>query len=234
MIRSSTDSAGSFETKFVLDERAAHIVRHWLAATCRLDRDYPINTVSSLYFDTPRWHYLNEKENGDFLKTKVRVRWYGSAGSGEPQGTARLEAKLKRGARRGKLRVDSPISAAALDRLPLEHSLLLQLPERLRREGLAVPDRLLPTVQIRYLRRRYLDPRTGARLSLDSAITAPKVNRRMLPHPLLVPLAQAVLEIKSPTRDVTRFANRISGLGCRKATFSKYRSCCYGITGEVD
>jgi hypothetical protein len=93
---------------------------------------------------------------------------------------------------------------------------------------------LLPTLLIRYARRRYVDPLTGARIALDSAITAPKVNRRMLPHPLPAPLAQAVLEIKAPTRDVTRFAGRLGRLGCRKASFSKYRNCCRGITGEVD
>jgi len=234
MKQASTDSGSGYETKFVLDDRAAHIAGHWLSRIFLPDPDYPANFVCSIYFDTRDWQYLNEKENSDFLKTKVRLRWYESLGANEPEGSARLEAKQKRGPRRSKLRVEAPISAAELSRLPLEHPVLQQMPDLVRQAGVPVPDRLLPTLQIRYLRRRYVDRSTGARLSLDSAITAPRVNRRMLPHPLPLALRHAVLEIKAPTRDVTHFANRVSRIGCRMGSFSKYRNCCHGITGEVD
>ena len=70
------ESGSGYETKFVLDQCAEHIVRHWLSRVALPDPHYPANVVSSIYFDTHDWRYLNEKENSDFLKTKVRLRWY--------------------------------------------------------------------------------------------------------------------------------------------------------------
>ena len=64
---------------------AAHAtpLASWLAAVCHPERAYPPARVVTVYFDTPDLALLGEKIDSDYLKTKVRVRWYAPlAGAG--------------------------------------------------------------------------------------------------------------------------------------------------------
>ena len=75
-------SETSFELKFTIDGRNVTAVRRWLSSICRPDPLFPRGVVNSIYFDTPELHHLREKINSDYLKTKVRLRWY--EGGGRP------------------------------------------------------------------------------------------------------------------------------------------------------
>ena len=83
--RSELPSDGDHEIKLVLPNRAARSLVRWLRSRCWPDPLYPAATVSSIYYDTPDWRLLREKVNSDFLKTKVRLRWYSDIDGAEPQ-----------------------------------------------------------------------------------------------------------------------------------------------------
>ena len=88
-------AAATFEAKFVAERWRAESARRWLQMVCRPDPDFPEATVYTVYYDTPGLRCLHEKLNGDYLKSKVRLRWYRV---GERAGdTAFLEVKMRLG-----------------------------------------------------------------------------------------------------------------------------------------
>ena len=75
-----------------------------LERVCATDGQYSANIISSIYFDTVNHDFAMEKAASDYLKTKIRVRWYAdSEGSGEI-GKCFLEVKRKIGSTRLKQR----------------------------------------------------------------------------------------------------------------------------------
>src|SRR6187401_2453917 len=96
-------AAGERELKFVLPSARAGIARGWLDRMCRRDEQYPAAVVWTIYYDTPQLLSLGEKINSDYLKRKIRVRWYSDL-DGTVSGPAFVEAKLRVGTNRSKVR----------------------------------------------------------------------------------------------------------------------------------
>jgi len=219
--------ASEHETKFVLNNSAAGTIIRWLQCRCRLDEKFEAGIVSSIYYDTHKWRFLSEKVNSDYLKTKIRLRWYGDIDSGEPGEDSFIETKYKTGSRRAKVRVRTDVSGKWLDSVDLDARKLLKVPELLRSEGVVVSGGLFPVFKIVYKRRRFIEPVTGARLSIDYDISAPTVNRRMLVRRNPNRLAHAVFELKGEIAELPGVLQQLTALGCRKESFSKY-GICYG------
>jgi hypothetical protein len=223
--RSELPSDGDHEIKLVLPNRAARSLVRWLRSRCWPDPLYPAATVSSIYYDTPDWRLLREKVNSDFLKTKVRLRWYSDIDGAEPQDRSYLEVKRRVGSQRQKLRVETDVSGGWLSRSGLAAPRLLTLPLLLRARGIALPGPLFPVFQVRYRRLRFAEPRTGARLCIDYDICAPRVNWQMLPRANGFQLRHAVLEVKGRNAEIPEPLRRVAALGCQKRSFSKYAVC---------
>src|SRR6185295_7036252 len=99
-------------------ERSSSL-RGWLTSVSVPDRAYPPALVCTTYYDTPALSLLGEKIDSDYLKTKVRVRWYASLG-GDASGSAVFaELKDRVGAGRQKLRVSLDADPVELSRTPL-------------------------------------------------------------------------------------------------------------------
>jgi hypothetical protein len=212
------------ELKFVLPATAAPAMRAWLDGSCRPDPEFPHGVVSSIYYDTRDWRLLAEKINSDYLKTKIRVRWYSAPGRPEVGGPAFLEAKYRIGGRREKIRLPISTTGTELESRGFDDPLVATLPLRLRAKGLRVNDDLVPAMLIRYERRRWIEPATGTRVALDTNISCPQVARAMGPH---VPgaLHLAVVEAKGPFETLPRSLHTITALGGRRTSFSKYWAC---------
>ncbi|MBR1609174.1 MAG: VTC domain-containing protein, partial [Kiritimatiellae bacterium] len=91
------------ERKFAGDALAQPLVVAMLDAALPPDGLHPADRVNSVYFDTHDLRGLAEKENGDNLKTKIRLRWYGRPGETAGDVPAFLEAKHRVGAARRKV-----------------------------------------------------------------------------------------------------------------------------------
>lgn len=219
------------ETKFVLDNREAHSALAWLRSHCTPDPQFPRGTVSSIYYDTPDLRHLREKINSDYLKTKIRVRWYAGLDGGEVGETSFVEAKGKEGGRREKTRVETKYSGRWLAETELSASELRTIPWTLRNRGIFVCPTLCPVFQISYRRHRFLDRVTGARLCLDSGITVPRVNPQVVPHQNPFSLPQAVFEMKGPGVELPLSLRYLARLGCRRGSFSKYEVCYEKLVG---
>jgi len=70
------NSLQHLEQKYLFVEPRKEEILGWVEHVCIPDLAYPTRTVSSIYYDTPSLALYDEKRNGDFLKSKVRLRWY--------------------------------------------------------------------------------------------------------------------------------------------------------------
>ena len=212
-----------FELKFTVDAWNAMAIRHWLQSICRPDPIFPHGIVNSIYFDTPSMRHLREKIESDYLKTKVRLRWYEDGN--QPPTVAFLEAKFRIGSRRRKVRVEMPFDEAWRRGAVLDDQRLRPIPERLRERGVIVPAALRPILLVRYQRDRFVDHITGTRISLDTDISVPAFSRNLFgaANPLALPTS--VLEVKGSVADVPDLLRHVANVGGRKTSFSKYLAC---------
>jgi hypothetical protein len=209
------------ELKFVLPASRADIAARMLRTMCRPDREYPDADVWTVYYDTPGFASLDEKLNSDYLKTKVRVRWYATPNA-PGEGPVFLEAKHRVGNRRDKIRVKLPMTAESLAAKRLDDAVFQSLPERLAEKGILLGADWQPVLTLRYRRRRFVDPPTGTRVSLDSEITAMAVSHRRLFARHLGPLPVAVVEVKGAADALPGHLRSLIALGLRKQSMSKY------------
>jgi hypothetical protein len=223
---------GGHEAKFIITaKRAGGVLRH-LDRLCRPDPVYPEAVVTSIYFDTRGLHCVYEKLNSDYLKTKLRLRWYRLPDSPPAPGDPVFaEAKFRIGNRRRKVRTPAPFEASWLQNVRLETPRLLSFSGFMQSLGVVVRHALLPALMIEYRRRRYIDPLTGARLCVDTAIRVPRVNRMLLPRTLPGTLDTAVVELKGDFPDLPQHLYSITDLGCRRASWSKYGACYQKLVG---
>jgi hypothetical protein len=177
--------------------------------------------VSTVYYDTPEFTTLHQKVNSEYLKLKVRVRWYSDLAR-RPSGPVFVEAKLRTGSTRAKVRVLAPYAAELLAGWDLQDSRLQPLPLLLREQGISMQPLWRPVLAIRYRRERFVEPVSRARVSLDSEITVPADNRRLMSQVDYSPLGLAVLEVKGSIEQLPGPLMPLLRLGARKRSFSKY------------
>ena len=223
---SSAPHTETIEQKYNFALSLKGFLRDWLEYSCIPDPEHPIGTIHSIYFDTPDLRHYFEKVNSDYQKSKVRLRWYGEIMDRKPEDevTCFLEVKNKFGAIRRKGRSLIKLPAQILQTDPYVHPRILALADEAleysyRRMGI-----LVPMADIKYNRLRYIEPATGARVSLDTEIHCPRVNHAFLPGMIRPGLDKGVLEIKSQHRHLLRAFEPVSH-HLFKSSFSKYFEC---------
>ena len=163
------------EIKFTLSAGRAHVARDWLERLCRRDPRYPAAIVWTMYYDTPAMISLGEKVNSEYLKRKIRVRWYADL-DGRVLEPVFVEAKLRVGALRTKVRERVPVPATEIAQWDLQDPRLSRLPRMLQAGGILGIEPWQPVMLIRYRRDRFVEPRSRARVSLDTDIAAAAVS----------------------------------------------------------
>lgn len=209
------------ELKFVLPASRADAAAGFLAALCAPDSEYPRALVWTVYYDTPDVRSLGEKADSDYLKMKLRVRWYGEL-SGRPEGPVFVEAKYRVGSRRDKVRARLDVAADEIAAWPLDDVRFAALPRALAPAGVRIGPEWRPVLRLRYERQRFVERATGTRVSLDRDITAEAVNPGMLAPVNAGALAVAVLEVKGREDRLPRVLEPLLHLGARQGSLSKY------------
>lgn len=203
------------------------LVRDFLDSCCVADLQHPLNTVATIYYDTPSLALLGEKFDSDYLKTRVRLRWYEEE-SGPPPTAAFAEVKLRRGTRRSKGRVRLKMPEPAPGSLELDHPGMPDLGTLLRRAGLWCPPLLMPVLFMRYERLRWVEPYTGTRVSLDREIRVEAHNPLALPGSVMTKGGLGtVVEAKGDSPELPPAMRGLLELGCRADSFSKYALACF-------
>ena len=220
------------ELKFAVPEGRVDLMRRRLERICTRDPEFPAAVVCTIYYDTPDLSSLGEKINSDYLKRKIRVRWYSDL-AGRAAGPAFVEAKLRVGNRRAKVRALLPYSADELAGWDLQDPRFLKFPMLLSDHGVVAHGAWEPVVRIRYRRDRFIEPLSGSRVSLDADIAAVAVNPTFVSSPDFTAIASAVLEVKG-TLDMLPLALRpLLQLGMRKRSFSKFLAIYIHMTQRI-
>jgi hypothetical protein len=94
----------------------------------------------------------------------------------------------------------------------------------LRRRG-AVAEGLVPALEVRFERRRFVEPVGGARIGLDRRIRAPRANADLFRLTETACLPKVVLEIKGGADEPTWWLQALASLGFRRSALSKYGEC---------
>lgn len=209
------------ELKYVLQAGRARAAASWLGAICRLDPEFHDATVWTVYYDTPNALSLGEKFDSDYLKTKLRARWYGSP-EGAVSGPAFIEAKARIGTRREKTRARLDLPAVEIAALSLDDPRYRLFPRALAPSGVLFGPEWRPVLRLRYRRTRFIEPVTGSRVSLDQDISADAISSRHATPLNLGALDLAVLEIKGAEDALPRTLMPLLNLGARLGAMSKY------------
>lgn len=224
----------SAESKFVAPADREELVLAWLRHVCLPDPVHPDATVYTLYYDTSALDAYCEKREGEFVKTKCRLRWYDPELSADPAlRQAFLEIKRKFGQGRRKPRVAVTAPRDVLDGAPLDHPLFREI---LARHAPALGERLAPGLQpaavVEYRRRRFICPFTLSRVCLDTGIGLGRVNGRLLPRLGDPRPGTIVLEVKDGGRVPIPWLATLQAAGLRWRSFSKYGACIARLLKE--
>jgi hypothetical protein len=217
------------ELKFVLPAARGVLARSVLEAVCRPDVEYPAATLSTIYFDTLDLRFLGEKVDSDYLKTKVRLRWYAPIGGQDDLARAFLEIKMRVGDRRQKARLRTALTARTLREMSFDSPEFEDVLELARPLGIPLPARLLPVLLIRYDRYRFVEPVSSSRISVDMNIGAPRGHHRLVRDAAPVTLRHAVLEVKGAGTELPRVLHPLIRMGARRGSSSKYAAAAFAM-----
>lgn len=219
------DDSGTIEQKFLFHSAAKDVLLEWLEFRLVRDPKYYCGPIISLYYDTPALRFYWEVRNGDFLKTKVRLRWYQTAFSPEQKiVNCFLEIKQKFGAQRYKRRQQLMLEPSTLIGDLFCRPALWSAPERMPELVLLARGPLVPVLIVEYERCRFIDPQSGSRIALDTRITCSRANSVYLAGAPVM-LAAGVLEVKGSLDSLPECLRPLQR-HLRKRSFSKYARCC--------
>jgi hypothetical protein len=224
----------SAEAKFVGPAELEGQVLAWLRHVCLQDPSHPEATVFTLYYDTPELAAYHEKAGGDFVKTKLRLRWYDPELAADAAlRAAFLEVKHKVGSGRRKPRARLELPRGVLDRAALDHPLFAEvLARHAAALGERLPAALQPAAVVEYRRRRFVCPFTLSRICLDTEIRLGRVNERLLPRLGPAAAGAIVLEVKDGGREPLPWLAALYAAGIRRRSFSKYGACIARLLKE--
>jgi hypothetical protein len=225
-------SGGDRELKFALPRSRVDSCRRWLETVCRRDPQFPAAIVWTIYYDTPGLESLREKVDSDYLKRKIRLRWYSNS-SGAPAGPVFIEAKSRIGTRRGKIRVEVPHTADDVATWELQDPRLQRFPALLAADGMIVGDLWQPILTARYRRDRFIEPVSRTRVSLDADIGIAAVNHRFLSPADPRTLDIGILEIKGEREELPPALRPLLHLDARQCSFSKYLTLYLHTTHRI-
>jgi hypothetical protein len=196
--------------------------------------------VNSLYFDTPDLDQHQRSDSGEYAKDKIRIRWYGeeydphriavAVGSGDHDVQVWLELKSRRGFASTKQRLPLDVPAAALEYSALTHGIVpaTTLVRTMAGFGFFARGPLRPVIAVSYRRYRFVEPRTGFRISIDSHIRSSMVMPGIGRGERALELPGAVVEVKGPIFDVPPALRQIAEIGSSWTRYSKYSSSLNG------
>jgi hypothetical protein len=183
----------------------------------------------SIYLESLDGSSYSEKINSDYYKTKYRVRWYEAPSQSQIISGSRssfpvfLEKKCKIGSQRKKYRESIQCSLDEIKNNDLSSPYHQRWKFHFYQSGTTC--NLEPYLQISYVRKRFYDPFSKSRISLDYNIRVERSNPHYAPPPCTTELSLGVLEIKRDSPDSPEVLRHLTHNLTRKTSFSKYERC---------
>jgi len=230
-VPSLDDLAGGrdIEQKFLFAGGKKELLLNWLEFHLLRDPTFYFGPIFSLYYDTPALDLYRDVRDGNYVKTKVRLRWYQNVfATGRENVTCYLEVKRKLGILRRKQRQRIELATAELRGDVFSETAIADLPAVLPELKYWVRGPLVPVLIVEYERYRFIDPESGARVALDTGVACRRANAAYLSPNFPMRLHCGVLEVKGALETLPgRLAPMAGQLS--KQSFSKYAACARAI-----
>jgi hypothetical protein len=157
------------ERKFFVLPKNIGYAYNLLRLVCRPDREYPLEQINSLYFDTEDLEQYEKSSSGDLRKDKVRIRWYHQLQDYQDTVPVYVELKSREGFIGSKQRKLLTVSVHALEKGNLHQGIIpnARLIDLIAGFGLCLQMPVHPVILISYWRYRLTEPLTNMRVSLD-------------------------------------------------------------------
>lgn len=215
------------ELKYVISPVQYFLLRARLAPLLQLDEHAGPNGeyfIRSIYFDSPQYRAMQEKNIGVDSRKKYRIRFYN--GNAEQ---CNLECKIKKGTR-----IDKTLSRLTPTKVQevLEGNVNLgnEMPEGPLGE-LALLEKneyFQPMVVVDYLREAYVHPASNVRITFDKEISAGRVEgclERQRGFANVLPPGHMVLEVKYDEYLPEHISSLIASIRPVQTAASKYVMC---------
>jgi len=216
-----------FERKFAVLPMNIGLALSLIRQVCRPDKEYPVDRVHSLYFDTPDLDQYERSNSGDYRKEKVRIRWYDSDTEEQGNIPVYLELKSRQGFASSKQRLKFMVPALFLKQANLSRGILDKTTIMHTMAGFGhFPEKpLQPIILISYRRYRFNEMQTGERVSFDYDIRASVVNPELGRQESEIRLPNGVIEVKGPSLALPLTLRNLKILDIDWSRFSKYGNC---------
>lgn len=235
-----------FELKYTIPWEMVGAISRFIEPYCSLDEYSEISPdmfyiVNSLYFDSPQFHFLKNKENECLERFNMRIRSYGA----DPKPPYFMEIKQKRRdiikKYRGKIFEADVKSAVDIQRMSSDGKKHLDKNEKninfFRRLHYVYGAE--PKVLVQYRRKAYFSNYDEyARVTFDIGLRSMEATGSYLPHPvehLMLPAdyenvfdigTNVILELKCYTAYVPLWMmDLIRAFNLKQRSFSKYQVC---------
>lgn len=222
-----------FERKFAIHPRYSGFALAFLRQVCRPDRQYPVNRITSLYFDTEDFDQYIRSASGEFKKDKIRIRWYDDLSGEDREVPVYLELKSRQGFASSKQREKLMVEGERLEpdnirRGIIDKQLLLNT---LAGFGHFPTEPLKPVIRISYLRHRFTEMQTGVRVSFDYNISAIAIAPELSHRNREIHLTDSIIEVKGPSLELPVTLRRMRILDTDWSRYSKYGYCIEAYIG---
>ncbi|HEX2956472.1 MAG TPA: polyphosphate polymerase domain-containing protein [Chitinispirillaceae bacterium] len=235
-----------YELKYTIPWEMVGAISRFIEPYCSLDEYSELSPdnfyiVNSLYFDSPQFHFLRNKQNECLERFNMRIRSYGAT----PQPPYFLEIKKKRRdiIKKYRAKINDTDLESALD---IQHLFSEEKKHRDKNEKNANYFRHLrycygaePKVLVQYRRKAYFSNYDEyARVTFDIGLRSMEITDSYLPHPiehLMNPAdyenvfdvgTNVILELKCYTAFVPLWMmDLIRAFDLRQRGFSKYQVC---------
>ncbi len=223
-----------FERKFYLTPPMVGFAYGLVRNTCLPDGEFASEQINSLYFDTADMDQHQRSESGDFLKDKVRIRWYGREEELQGLQPVFIELKSKQAFANTKQRRRLMVPSENLLLKNLSKGIVpaTVLVDTLAGFGYFPYEELMPIVAISYWRYRFSELITDQRVSIDCHIRSTMIIPGAGNGERSLELAGAVIEIKGQTPELPETLRRMKILNMDWTRFSKYSACIDSHTEE--
>lgn len=215
------------ERKFFVLPKNIGYAYNLLRLLCRPDRDYPLEQINSLYFDTEDLEQYERSSSGELRKDKVRIRWYHQLQDYHETVPVYVELKSREGFAGSKQRELISVPVIVLETGNLREGIIpyARLVDVLTGFGHYLQMPIHPVIVISYWRYRLTEPLTNVRVSLDYNIRSTVINRSLGYGEVELKLPGAVIEVKGNNLELPITLRQLKLLDLDWSRFSKYSSC---------
>ncbi|MBE9527956.1 MAG: VTC domain-containing protein [Proteobacteria bacterium] len=216
-----------FEQKFLFNPLYAGPIEEILRHHCIVDNRHVEDAIVSVYFDTEHLDSFDDVIDGAIFKEKLRLRWYELSTDESAQATVGFfEVKGKSGFVGTKRRIKVPVTEELIKHpMKIETYMNDEYRSAIAKLGWRQPKFFSPVIQIKYQRIRFIEPKSGLQVALDTAIEVTAVNERLVPGSMPTKTTKAVLEIKGAEHIWPSALKSLETFPLRSMSFSKFAFC---------